>query len=79
MPAGEEEVVILKAGALIVNDNAAVADTDALSVTLIVKLDDAAAVGVPEIVPPERLNPAGSDPAETDHVYGGVPPVALRV
>jgi hypothetical protein len=26
---------------------------------------------------PDRFNPAGSVPLETDHVYGGVPPVAL--
>ena len=77
MPAGNEEVVIVKAGALIVNDKAAVADPVALSVTLTVKLDDPAAVGVPDIVPPERLNPAGSDPLATDHVYGGDPPVAF--
>ena len=24
-----------------------------------------------------RLNPAGSDPLDTDHVYGGDPPAAL--
>ena len=68
--------MILKAGALIVNDNAAVADPVALSVALTVKPDNPAVVGVPDIVPPERLNPAGSDPVETDHVYGGDPPVA---
>ena len=77
MPAGNEEVVIVNAGALIVNDNGAVVDTDALSVTFTVKLDDDAAVGVPEIVPPERLNPAASDPVAMDQVYGGDPPVAL--
>ena len=53
------------------------ADPVALSVALTVKLEDPAAVGVPDIVPPERLNPAGSDPLATDHVYGGVPPVAF--
>jgi hypothetical protein len=79
VPAGNGEVVIRKAGALIVNDSWAVAETDALSVTLTVKLDDAALVGVPDIVPPERTNPAGSDPVEMDHVYGGDPPVALSV
>ena len=68
VPAGNEEVVIVKAGALIINDKAAVADPVALSVTLTVKLDDPTAVGVPDIVPPERLNPAGSDPLATDHV-----------
>jgi hypothetical protein len=46
----------------------ALADAVPLSVTLIVKLDDPAAVGVPEIVLPEKLSPAGSDPLDTDHV-----------
>ena len=33
--------------------------------------------GVPDIVPPaDRVNPAGSDPLATDHVYGGDPPEA---
>jgi len=59
---------MVKAGGLIVNDNGAVADTDALSVTLTVKLDGPAAVGVPDIVLPEILNPAGSDPLVSDHV-----------
>jgi hypothetical protein len=54
------------AAALIVNESAALAETDALSVTLTVKLDVPAAVGVPEMAPPERLSPAGSDPLATD-------------
>ena len=77
MPAGNEAVVIVNAGALIVSDNGAVVETDALSVTFTVKLDEDAAVGVPEIVPPERLKPAGRAPVAMDHVYGGDPPVAL--
>jgi len=68
VPAGNEVVVMLKAGAPIVNDNGAVADTDALSVTLTVKLDGPTAVGVPDIVPPLRFNPAGSVPVANDHV-----------
>jgi hypothetical protein len=60
---------MLNAGGLIASDNAAVVETDALSVTLTVKLLDPAALGVPDIVPPaDKLNPVGSDPAETDHV-----------
>lgn len=58
-------------------DRAAVAEPELLSVTLTVKFAGPAAVGVPEIVLPEKLNPAGSDPLATDQVYGGVPPVAL--
>jgi len=68
VPAGNEAVVMVKAGAPIVNDSGAVVDTDALSVTLTVKLDGPAAVGVPAIVPPLRFNPAGSVPVATDHV-----------
>jgi hypothetical protein len=79
VPGGREDVVRFKAGALIVIDNAAVAETEALSVTLTVKLEGPAIVGVPEIVLPDRLKPAGRDPLAIDHVYGGVPPVALSV
>jgi hypothetical protein len=38
MPAGRDDVVILKVGGLIVSDNAAVVETDALSVTRTMKL-----------------------------------------
>ena len=77
MPAANEDVEIVNAGALITSERGALVDTDALSVTFTVRLDDAVAVGVPEIVPPERLNPAGSEPVAMDQVYGGDPPVAL--
>ena len=77
VPGAKEEVLMVKAGALIVSDNAAVADTEALSVTLRVKLDDPAAEGVPEIVLPERLKPAGRAPVAMEKVNGGVPPVAF--
>jgi hypothetical protein len=65
-------------GPLMIKDNVVLTDAVALSVSLTVKLDDPAVVGAPEIVLPERLKPAGSDPLATDQVYGGVPPVALR-
>jgi len=68
VPPGKEEVAMLNAGPPMVIDKAAVAEPDALSVTLTVKLEAAAVVGVPEIVPPERLKPAGSRPVATDHV-----------
>ena len=61
-------MVRFNAGALIVMDNAALAETEALSVTFTVKLEEPAVVGVPEMVPPERVNPAGSVPVATDHV-----------
>ena len=60
-----------------VSDIGVLVEADALSVTLTVKVDEVATVGVPEIVAPTTFNPAGSDPLATDHVYGGVPPVAF--
>jgi hypothetical protein len=80
VPAGSDAVVIPKAGGLMVSDNAAVADADALSVTRTVKVLDPAALGVPDMVPPAaRLNPAGNVPLATVHEYGGDPPVAPSV
>ena len=68
MPAGNDDVLMPSGGALMASDNVALAEPEALSVTLTVKLDGPAAVGVPEIVLPEMFNPAGSDPLATDHV-----------
>ena len=80
MPAGSDAVVIPKAGGLMVSDNAAVAEADALSVTRTVKLLGPAVPGVPEMVPPAaRLNPAGKVPLATAHEYGGDPPEATSV
>jgi hypothetical protein len=72
-------MVMIRAGALIVNDSAALAHPDAPSVPFTLKLKVTPPVGVPEIVPPARFSPAGSDPVATDHVYGGDPPVAFSV
>ena len=47
------------------------------SVAVTSKFDVPAVVGVPEIVAPVRLSPAGSEPEVTANVYGPVPPVAL--
>ena len=54
----------------IVSERLTVDDCDALSVALTVKLDVPAAVGVPLIVPVLAFidKPAGSEPADTDHV-----------
>jgi hypothetical protein len=77
VPAGSDDVVIPKAGGLTVIDKAAVAETDALSVTRTVKLLDPAAPGVPDMVPAgARLNPAGNVPLATAQAYGGDPPEA---
>jgi hypothetical protein len=68
VPAGSDDVVIVRAGGLIVRVNAAVADPDALSVTFTVTLADPAALGVPDITPlAARLRPAGKDPLDTAH------------
>ena len=77
MPAGSDGVVMVSTGRLIVSDSAAVVEPDALSATRTVKVFGPGVVGVPDIIPPPaRLNPAGSDPADTDHEYGGEPPAA---
>src|SRR5215813_5741306 len=51
--------------------------------TRTVKFDVPGVVGVPEMTPTptpeERLSPAGSVPLAIDQVYGGVPPVAVRL
>src|SRR5579872_2103275 len=64
-----------------VSETVAVADTLLASVTLTVKLDVPAAVGVPESTPVEALSviPAGSVPLLTDQVYGAVPPLTVSV
>ena len=68
---------MLNPGGLIVIDKAAVVEIEALSVTRTVKLFGPEVPGVPDIVPPAaRVSPAGSDPADTVHVYGGDPPEA---
>src|SRR5690348_6692593 len=80
VPAGIDEVVIVRTGELIARDRMAVLNTDALSVTITVNVDEPITAPVPDINPPAlRLSPAGSDPLATDHVYGGDPPVALSV
>jgi hypothetical protein len=68
VPAGNEDVITLNPGPLIITDSKTLVDTEALSVTLTLKLEGPAVVGVPVIVLPERLNPNGSDPLVTDHV-----------
>ncbi len=69
VPAGRDDVVIVSGGGLIVNETAAASDLPVVSATFTVKLADPAVAGVPEIVPAaDKLNPAGRDPAVTDHV-----------
>src|SRR5215475_10570516 len=51
------------------------------AVTRTVTLDTPIAVGVPEITPvlAASVSPAGNAPLAIDHVYGGVPPLAVSV
>jgi hypothetical protein len=50
----------------------------AASVTVTVKLEGPAVVGVPEIAPPALIeSPLGRLPDVTDQLYGGVPPDAF--
>jgi hypothetical protein len=51
------------------------------SVTITVKSNVPAVVGVPETVPVElpMVSPGGRDPVVIDQVYGGVPPVTATV
>jgi hypothetical protein len=65
---GKDEVVMLRTGSLIDSERATVANAARLSTTRRVKLDEPAATGVPLMTPPEKLNPAGSDPLATDQV-----------
>jgi len=75
-----EAVVIFGAGALTTIDRALDEVCEALSVTWTVKLLVPDAAGVPLITPAVvKVKPAGSAPAATDHVCGGVPPVAAKV
>ena len=62
-------------------DRFAVAVLLLLSCTSTVKLDNPVVVGVPEITPVlgAMLSPAGNDPLDMLHVYGGTPPVAVTV
>src|SRR5207249_3591612 len=52
---------------------------EALSLTWTMILAVVAAVGIPLITPADSDKPAGKVAGVTDHVYGGVPPVAVNV
>jgi len=77
---GRDGVVIVGTAAIVIV-SALVAIAPAPSVTRTVKFDVPAAEGVPAMTPAPviGLNPAGSDPADNDHVNGAVPPVADMV
>ena len=73
---------VTAAATVMLNDFVAVCAVGAVeSVTLAVKLNDPAVVGVPEIVPLAAANvrPAGNAPALMLQLYGVVPPLAAKV
>ena len=62
-------------------DSGRLAVPDALSVTVTVKLNVPGVVGEPVSAPVAAFSvtPGGNAPVVTDHVYGGVPPLAASV
>ena len=76
-------VVVIASGVLMVMLRLAVAELGIgvlLSITSTTKLDDPAAVGVPEITPEFefKVRPVGRDPEEMLHTYGRTPDSASR-
>lgn len=73
--------VVSTPAAAIVMDKDCEAVLELASLTVTVKVDVAAVVGVPEITPvaPAKVKPAGRVPTVTAQVYGEVPPVAASV
>jgi hypothetical protein len=73
----EREVDVIAGAAAIANDNVTVAVAPTESLTVSVKLNGPADVGMPLIspVPGVRPMPAGRFPPDTDHVNGPVPPL----
>jgi hypothetical protein len=80
IPPGNE-FVLMENGASTAIDRSFESVAFVPSMTRMVKLGTSVVVGVPVIAPVavSRLSPAGKAPAETDQVYGRVPPVALTV
>jgi hypothetical protein len=82
-PAGSDAVVTDKAGftTMLRLAVAVLAVGVSESVTVTVKLEVPAVVGVPDITPVEalRIRPAGKLPVVTAHEYGVMPPVACKV
>ena len=76
-PSGSDAAVEMDSVAATVMLNCFVAVTERLSLSCTVKVNAPPALGVPVMAPAvERANPAGRDPVEIDHEYGGVPPLA---
>jgi len=80
-PLGNGDAVVIVSGAVTEIDRvlSAVCCGLLLSETRTVKLEKFTAVGVPVIVAPFRVSPAGREPVRMLQVKGAVPPVAARV
>ena len=81
MPVGKGVAVVIINGT-VTSRTKAFSDVNAgvlLSVTRIVKVEVPTVFGVPLMTAPFRDSPAGNVPDTRDHVYGLVPPVAVRV
>jgi hypothetical protein len=82
-PFGIDMGEVIEGAPTIVPLNVCDAVWPAVSVSFIVKLNEPAVVGVPEIVMglpvvPLRDVPFGNVPEEMDHVYGDTPPEAVH-
>jgi len=80
VPAGNEVVVMISEAGMMtrLNEVCFACPCCPLSVTRTVKLEVPAAVGVPAIVAPLSVRPAGNEPDVTAQRYGGVPPLAIK-
>jgi len=76
----ERSIVGGGAAALIATSKIRVDEALSLPATLTVKMEVPVTVGVPLRTPTvDKLRPAGRVPADTDQLYGVVPPVAANV
>src|SRR5689334_4597954 len=83
VPLGNGDTVVIDNTVLITSVKllVTVAAGEAESFARATNVNDPVAVGVPAMVPVDafRVNPPGSNPLLTDHVYGPVPPFATSV
>jgi hypothetical protein len=79
MPFGRGDDVVIEIGGMIVRENPFVTGFETLSATRITKLLIPTPVGVPPMTPAaDNVRPPGNVPDATDHVYGGIPPLATN-
>jgi len=81
VPLDNDDAVVIVSGPLTTKVNTLNTLAPAASVTVAVKLNAAALVGKPEMMPVSEasVSPAGSDPDVIVHAYGVVPPFAASV